>query len=276
MEKGDHSINSSAPLPTNLRSEDTAEVAHMSGPQSRVNSDVEKRSTISVVLPVYNEAETVSDLLKTYHNEICRKVSAPLIVAEDGSTDGTKEILFSLQKELPIVLHSDPKRKGYGKAASDALKNCSSDWVFFSDSDGQYSPADFWKLWKRRDGFDMVIGRKVHRTEGEYRIILSNGFHKMLNGIFGLRLHDADCGFRLIRKEVVRVVVDKVRFLDYSFWAEFTVRACLAGFKIAEVPINHSSRTHGETHIYKPSKIATIVLKQLEGLTRLYADVRSH
>lgn len=231
--------------------------------------------SISVLLPVYNEAEAVSNILKTYHELICSKVHAELVVAEDGSTDGTKEVLASLQNEIPLVLHSDPNRKGYAKAASDALKSCSTDWVFFSDSDGQYSARDFWKLWKQRDNFDMVIGRKVRRNERAHRIVLAKGFHKLVNSTFGLNLHDADCGFRLIRKEVIRSVIDKVRFLNYSFWAEFTVRACLESFRICEVPINHGSRMHGDTQIYKPSKIAMIVLKQLEGLARLYVDVRS-
>jgi glycosyltransferase involved in cell wall biosynthesis len=234
----------------------------------------EVNSSISILLPVYNEAEIISNVLAAY-SEICRKVSGVLVVAEDGSTDGTKEILDSLQKELPIVLHSGLRRKGYTKAAIDALKSCDSDWVFFSDSDGQYSPADFWKLWKQRGDFDMVIGRKVHRGERAHRIVLSKGFHKIVNGMFGLSLHDADCGFRLIRTEVIRSVIDKVRFLDYSFWAEFTIRACLDGFEICEVPINHGSRIHGSTQIYKPSKIAMIVVKQLEGLARLYSNVRS-
>ena len=237
--------------------------------------ELKDRSTISVLLPIHNEARNVLDIVKTYHNEICRKVPATLIVAEDGSTDGTKEVLTSLKSKLPMVLLTEPNRKGYAKAVSDALKSCSSDWVFFSDSDGQYNAADFWRLWKHRDSFDMIIGRKVRRSEGAYRIVLAKGFHKIVNGMFGLSLQDADCGFRLIRKEVIRSVIDKVRFLDYSFWAEFTIRGCLEGFRISEVPINHSSRTHGNTHIYKPSKIAVIVLKQLIGLAGLYADVRS-
>jgi hypothetical protein len=121
----------------------------------------------------------------------------------------------------------------------------------------------------------MVIGRKVRRGERAHRIVLSKGFHKLVNGTFGLNLHDADCGFRLIRDEVISSVIDKVRFLDYSFWAEFTVRASLEGFRIVEVPISHGCRIGGGTQIYKPSKIAEIVIRQLEGLARLYVDVRS-
>ena len=236
------------------------------------NFGFECETTVSVLLPVYNEVKVVSNILRDYHEKICKKLPAQLIVAEDGSTDGTKELLSSLRNELPIIVHSYPERKGYAKAAIDALKSCNSDWVFFSDSDGQYYPVDFWKLWKYHDDFDMIIGRKVHRNERAHRIILAKGFHKLVNWTFGLNLHDADCGFRLIRKEVIRSVIDKIRFLDYSFWAEFSIRTCLEGFKICEVPINHGSRLYGNTQIYKPSKIAAIVIKQFEGLARLYVD----
>jgi glycosyltransferase involved in cell wall biosynthesis len=235
----------------------------------------EMRPAVSILLPVYNEAEVISDIVKTYHGEICSRLPTVLIVAEDGSTDGTKEILASLKSDVPMVLLSDHNRKGYAKSVSDALKICSGDWVFFSDSDGQYSPSDFWRLWEHRNSYDMIIGRKVRRSEGMYRTILAKGFHGIVNGLFGLDLHDADCGFRLIRREVIRSVIDEVEFLKYSFWTEFTIRACLRGFRIREVPISHSSRSHGNTHIYNPSKIPMIILKQLRGLGRLYADVKN-
>jgi glycosyltransferase involved in cell wall biosynthesis len=229
---------------------------------------------ISVLLPAYNEAKTISNVVKSYYEEICERLPAELIVVEDGSTDGTREILSSLRNEFPVVVNSDPSRKGYAKGVSDALRKCNRDWVFFSDSDGQYSPSDFWNLWECRRSYDMIIGRKVHRREGMHRIILAKGFHQIVNGSFGLNLHDADCGFRLIRREVIKSVIDDVKFLKYSFWAEFTIRACMKGFKIREVPINHSNRTFGNSQIYKPSKIPTIVLKQFMGLLHLYADVK--
>jgi len=233
---------------------------------------------VSIILPVYNEAKIIRQILMSYYNEICRKFSPEiieLIVAEDGSTDGTKEILFSLHKIIPFKLISRNERKGYAKAVSDALKNCKGEWIFFSDSDGQYNPSDFWKLWIQRDRCDMVIGRKVRRRENIYRIVLSKGFHILINVLFGLKLHDADCGFRLIRKEVVQAIINDVKLLEYSFWAEFTIRACLKGFKICEVPIAHNERLYGETHIYRLSKIPKIVIRQLIGLARLYIEVKN-
>lgn len=245
------------------------------GSGKSVGLEFVERPAISVVLPAYNEAEIISDVVRAYYDEICRKLPTVLVVAEDGSTDGTKEVLTSLKREFPLVLLSDHNRKGYARGVGDALRSCGGDWVFFSDSDGQYFPSDFWRLWENRDDFDMIIGRKMRRSEGLHRTVLAGGFHKLVNGLFGLDLHDADCGFRLIRREVIRAVLDEVRFLKYSFWAEFTIRACLKGFRVCEVPISHGSRAHGDTHIYKPSKIPVIVLKQLSGLARLYTDVRN-
>lgn len=241
---------------------------------SLLDVDLEPLPLVSVVLPAYNEAETIRGVVLDYFKEIRRKIPSKLVVAEDGSVDGTKEILASLADELPISVLSNRNRKGYAKGVADALKCCDGDWIFFSDSDGQYFPSDFWGLWENRGSFDMIIGRKVNRSEGVHRTILSKGFHSIFNSLFGLRLHDADCGFRLIRRDVIQSVVDEVSFLKYSFWAEFTIRACLKGFRVCEVPINHASRANGGTRIYTPSKIPLIVIKQLMDLARLYFDVK--
>ena len=233
-----------------------------------------KNPKISIVLPAYNEADTIRQIVINYFDEIATKLPSNLVVAEDGSDDQTPSILSSLAKELPISIVSDPKRKGYARGVADALKNCKTKWIFFSDSDGQYLASDFWKLWENRHNSDMVIGRKIRRSEGIHRTILSKGFHKIFNLIFRLKLNDADCGFRLIRKDIIKSVVNDAKTLTYSFWAEFTIRASLKGFKVTEVPISHASRENGGTRIYAPSKIPLIILKQLKGLSNLYVDIK--
>ena len=231
---------------------------------------------LSVVLPAHNEAKNIREIVFDYFNTIVCKLPSTLVVAEDGSTDGTKEVLFSLKEEIPMDLFTHPKRKGYAKGVGDALKASNGDWIFFSDSDGQYSPTDFWKLWKYREDYDLIIGRKLIRSEGSHRTVLALGFHLIANFLFGLNLHDADCGFRLLRRELANLVVKEVKFLEYSFWAEFTIRASLKGFRILEVPINHADRVHGKTQIYKSSKIPLIVLKQLKGLANLFRETRKN
>lgn len=240
--------------------------------RSEAPSGLKKSPVVTIILPAHNEAETIRDTVLRYFHEIGPRLSTEFIVAEDGSDDGTREILSSLKKELPIVLLTGQERKGYAKGVRDALRSCNGEFIFFSDSDGQYSPKDFWKLWEARNGYDLVIGRKVHRNEAAHRVILAEGFHRIVNFLFHLDLHDADCGFRLLRKNMTSGLLNQVHLLEYSFWAEFTIRASLKGFRILEVPIQHNKRLFGETHIYKPTKIPFIVLKQLRGLTQLYFE----
>jgi dolichol-phosphate mannosyltransferase len=235
---------------------------------------IDKNVELSVIMPVYNEAANIKEIILDYFETIVCKLNSDLIVAEDGSTDGTKEILFSLKNEIPISLFSDQKRKGYAKGVKDALRKCDGEWIFFSDSDGQYLSSDFWRLWSEREGHDMIIGRKLRRSEGLHRIVLSRGFHIIANNLFGLNLQDADCGFRLFRRSLANSMADEVKFLDYSYWAEFTIRASLMGFNVHEVPINHATRAQGKTQIYTPSKIPLIILKQLKGLTDLFFEMR--
>jgi dolichol-phosphate mannosyltransferase len=247
-----------------------------SGSEASSLGKMTAQPVLDVIMPVHNEADIIRNVILNYYNEIATKLPSRLIIAEDGSNDGTSDILMSLKNIIPIVLFSDPCRKGYAKGVGDALRKCSSEWIFFSDSDGQYYSADFWQLWENREGYDIIIGRKVHRDESVHRVILANGFHMLANALFGLKFHDADCGFRLIRKEVIESVVEEVKFLQYSYNAEFAIRATLKGFKVLEVPIGHARRPNGETQIYKPSKIPLILVKQLLGLANLYAETRKN
>lgn len=236
------------------------------------------RVSLSMVLPVYNEAPIIEGVIPPYGEIVARLKdvigikNVEIVVAEDGSTDGTKEILVHLKDRTPMKLLLGENRKGYAKAVGDALKYATGDLIFFSDSDGQYRAKDFWKLWKNRSNHDMVIGWKVRRKEHLHRILLSRGFHMVVRALFGLKLHDIDCGFRLLRREVIDAVVDDVRCLKYSFWAEFTIRSFLKGFSVVEVPIFHQDRSYGSTHIYKLTKIPWIVARQIKGIVDLYSE----
>jgi glycosyltransferase involved in cell wall biosynthesis len=224
-------------------------------------------------MPVHNEAGKIEKVVSAFYEEIARKTEAEFTIAEDGSTDGTKQILQKMSTKLPIELYLDSERKGYARATKDALRKASSPYVFFSDSDGQYIPSDFWSLWDQRFVADLVIGRKVNRAEGLHRLILSRGFHAVTRILFGVKLHDIDCGFRLVRRTLLLSILDDVERLEYSFWAEFTIRALSSEARIVEVPIQQRPRAEGDSRIYSPRKLPIIVAKQLLGLFRLKLDL---
>lgn len=230
---------------------------------------------ISLLLPVYNEAETIEKTILEFHNEMGTKIPLEIIIAEDGSTDGTKEILCRLGKKIPMKLILGECRKGYMGGVKDGLKQVTTDYVFFVDSDGQHSASDFWKLYEKKDSHDMIIGRKIKRKDPPHRILLSKIFHLMICYIFRLPVHDPDTAYRLIKKEVINSVIGDVHLLPYSFWTEFTVRAFRKGFDIVEVPVVHKRRLNGDTHLYKLDRLSGIVISQLIGLSKLWKELKN-
>src|SRR6267378_1122332 len=104
-------------------------------------------SGLTVLMPAHNEANSIEQVIREYRHQIVGPTGADFLVCEDGSTDGTDRILRALAARDEIRLLSDRGRKGYGGAIRDALRTIGSKWTFFADSDGQYDPRDFWKLW---------------------------------------------------------------------------------------------------------------------------------
>lgn len=231
---------------------------------------------LSLVLPVYNEVKSISPLINKLYDEIGNKVEMEIIVREGGSTDGTKEALIELSQSIPMKIILQEEKGGYMRDVKDGLRQADTDYVLFLDSDGQYIASDFWKLYEKRDNYDMIIGYKTKRVDPPHRILLSKVFHKIVKALFKLPLNDPDCGYRIIKKRVIESVVEEVKFLEYSFWSEFTIRAFKKGFKLSEVPIQHRRRLSGGTKLYTPSKLLQIIFLQLMGLFRLWKELRAY
>lgn len=241
----------------------------MMSPRATPDLPEDRPPRLTVFLPVYNEASSIAGVLREFSETVTAPARARLLVCEDGSTDGGREVLELLGRSLPLELVTSPNRKGYANAARDGLQRITTEFVFFSDSDGQYDPSDFWKIWNARGSFDMVIGRKDERQERFYRIVLSRGFHLLVKAFTAVPLRDMDCGFRLIRREVVASVLPEVRSLKYSFWAEFSIIAYRKGFRILEVPVRHRPSLRGSTSIYSWNRLPRILVLQVLGLLNL-------
>ena len=138
-----------------------------------IKENIEKRASrgeLSVVMPVYNEAGIIEKVIEHFHRHVIRqRPGSRLIVIEDGSDDGTKDILKSLNRRIPFTLISAEKRKGYTRAFKDALKTADTELIFFSDSDGQHNPRDVFKMLREIGGFDIVGGYKHPRRDPLYR-----------------------------------------------------------------------------------------------------------
>lgn len=231
--------------------------------------------TLSIVIPVFNETAVIEGVVRDFYTKVVRDIpGARLIIAEDGSTDGTKEKLNSLSREIPFTLLSGRERKGYTKAFKDALRIAKTELIFFSDSDGQHDPADIFKLLKEMSGHDIVSGYKCPRRDPRHRIIISKFYNLLVWLLFGLKMKDIDSGFKLMKKQVIDNVLDDVVSFQHCVMSEFILKAYLRGYKIKEVPVNHYPRKTGSTSIFHPGRLPFIIVGLVHGLLKIKLSYR--
>jgi len=234
-----------------------------------IRSDLIGRK-LTVIMPVYNEKERIEKIVQSCHLSILSQIpDSELLLVEDGSTDGTKECLKILQKKIPFRLVSYSERKGFASAFKESLALVNSELVFFCDSDGQYHFEDFYLLTQDTDRADIVSGWKQQRQDPFYRIFLSRVFNGILRLLFGFRIHDANSSFKLIRKEVIDVILPRLKTNTPCIMSEFMLRAHLKGFEIREVPIRHLAREGSTSRIFSLWQIPLIVARIMMDLLLL-------
>ena len=236
----------------------------------------------SIVMPVHNEEDSILGVVKDVHNKLGSIEDFPfeIVLAEDGSSDNTKQAIIQLSKEIPLKAVLFNKRKGYAGGIKEGLKLVSSPYVLFSDSDGQHSPEDFWKLKKKLEELEspekvIVSGNRMSRFDSFHRRIISKTFQKLNGIIFDLSyIKDITSPFKLVHSNLAKSIAAECKYMSESFWTEFIVRAASMKVKIIEVPVEHSNRAQGETVVYKKSKIPKIVLNQLSALVKLNKELK--
>ena len=203
---------------------------------------------ISVVMPVYNEAKTVRELVKRVEDVDLEK---EIIIVDDCSTDGTRNILKGLDKNPGIrVLYHD-KNMGKGAALRTGFKHITGDIVIIQDADLEYNPQEYHRLIKPiLDGrADVVYGSRFVTTE-ERRVLLfwhylGNSFITFVSNIFtNLNLTDIETCYKVFRAEVIRAItIEENRF---GFEPEITAKIAKKRYRLYEIGISYSGRDYSE------------------------------
>ncbi|GEM_PF-204243 len=207
---------------------------------------MKKDISLSVVLPAYNESEniektvthTVSYLKGTFRDY-------EVIVVNDGSIDGTPDIVERLATSNPrIILVNHPKNLGYGSALRSGFERASLDYIFLMDSDGQFDISDIDRFIPFLESYDVVVGYREKRADPFIRSLNARLYHLFIRLLFGLKLRDIDCAFKMFPRSVYRAV-RPIESGGALFSAEFLVKLRQKGFTIREVPVRHFPRRFG-------------------------------
>ena len=234
------------------------------------------RADVAFILLVHNEVDTIDAELREIATTIVSELpSVDFIVAEDGSRDGTREKLVALQPELGFRLVGGGERKGYARAWKDALAAANAEWICICDGGLKHDPHDFWKLYEARNGADLVVGRKTNRKDPLYRQTLTKAFNLVLRLYFGIDVHDADSGLRIMHHSVFdRIVRPGLSFHGFVS-TELVVRAVSLGMRYREVPIEYRRRAGGASRALPLKNIPRAVVQVLGDLRNLKHELSS-
>ncbi|MGP0018252.1 MAG: glycosyltransferase family 2 protein [Candidatus Sulfotelmatobacter sp.] len=204
-------------------------------------TDTRWKGYVSVIVPVYNEAAHLDELLQAIQASPVKK---EIIIVDDGSTDGTREKLQALPPldDVTVVFHE--KNHGKGAAIRTALAYARGEYVLIQDSDLEYDPQDYPRLLSPLEAgtANVVYGVRPDRPERGLRFFLgAKLLTHLTNLLYGAGIHDEATCYKVFRRSLVaRMELACQRF---EFCPEVTAKLCRMGEKIAEVPISYHPRS---------------------------------
>jgi glycosyltransferase involved in cell wall biosynthesis len=203
---------------------------------------------LSIVIPVYNEREWVEELVRRV---LVQPFRMELILIDDGSTDGTRDILPRIAEEhgaVRVVMHET--NRGKGAALRTGFAEAKGDVIVIQDADLEYDPRDYAKLLEPiLDGrADVVYGSRFlggpHRVLNFHHYIANQSLTALSNALTNLNLTDMETCYKVFRREILQGM--KLTSDRFGFEPEFTARVAQARLKIYEVPISYSGRDYDE------------------------------
>jgi dolichol-phosphate mannosyltransferase len=227
------------------------------------NLIIEQISTVLhqniVIIPTYNEKENIEAIIRAV---MSLSIKFDILIVDDGSPDGTAQIVSELQKEFSgLHILNRREKNGLGTAYIAGFRWCLAkhyDYICEMDADFSHNPNDLTRLYQACvDSADMSIGSRYVTGVNVVnwpmmRVMLSYFASKYVRLITRLNIHDTTAGFVCYSKKVLQTIdLDRIKFKGYAFQIEMKFTAWKHGFKLIEVPIIFTDRTKGESKISK-------------------------
>ena len=200
---------------------------------------------ISIVIPVYNEAESLKQLYNELRKVLSVYESYQIIFVDDGSSDGSVDVIRKLiENDVNTKIIQFYRNYGKSAALAEGFKNADGEYIVTMDADLQDDPNEIPHLVKKlEEGFDLVSGWKKDRKDPLSKKIPSKFFNFITKLFTGVKIHDFNCGLKIYRQSVVKTLE--------IYGGRHRYNPALAGykkFKVAEIIVNHRPRLYGENN----------------------------
>jgi glycosyltransferase involved in cell wall biosynthesis len=223
----------------------------------RDGNDNMSYTTLSIIIPVYNEEKFVEKTIEAVTAADSLGLSKEIIMINDGSTDNSAEVLEKLEKKYKkdkIVIIDKKKNEGKGAALRDGLMKSTGDIVLIQDADLEYSPEDYPLLLEPmvRNEADVVYGSRFishrpHRVMYFWHYVVNMFLTTFSNMLTNLNLTDMETGYKVFKGDIIRAIAPKLETKRFGFEPEVTARLSkIPAVKIYEVGISYAGRTYEE------------------------------
>ncbi|MBI4230628.1 MAG: glycosyltransferase family 2 protein [Planctomycetes bacterium] len=216
--------------------------------------------SITAFFPCYHDGGTICSMVLLMRSTLRPLgIDYEIVVVDDGSKDHSRLLLRELAPHVPelrVIEHES--NRGYGGALRTGFAAARKDWFFYTDGDFQYDVSELHLLLEAwSDQIDLVNGYKVRRADPLHRKILGRLYHWGNRFVFGLRLRDVDCDFRLIRTSLLQSL--DLRFNSGVICLELIRKMQDAGARLREVPVSHYHRAYGKSQFFRVGRILRVV-----------------
>ncbi len=201
----------------------------------------------SIIIPVYNEVKTILEIIRRVQ---ATGLADEILAIDDGSTDGTRELLESLSKDGSIKVFVHEHNQGKGSAVRTGIQNASGDLILIQDADLEYDPREYPNLLKPiQEGIaDVVYGSRFlgagRRPVLFWNMVANKILTLVTNVLYNNILTDMETGYKLFRRQVVQDMPLKARGFDFE--PEFTAKILKSKARLYEVPITFNPRDYSE------------------------------
>ena len=219
------------------------------------------KAMVSVVLPAYNEANKLEGAITKISQALkATEYQYEIVIAEDGSTDGTAERAEDLAQKLPYVKHIHrEKRQGRGTALNNAFRQCSGNVLVYMDLDLATDLGSLKPLVEAItvEGYDLSTGSRMlpeSKVERSLRrSISSKSYNFLVRHMLGSKVRDHQCGFKAFKREPLMQLLGEVEATHWFWDTEIIVRAFRHGFRVKEIPVEWKSGKDTKVNFFKDS-----------------------